>query len=52
MINNHYLAWEWAIIFKIWPILQGHKYNNIFIRFLVQMKTSKFAYEINWPLNT
>ena len=28
----------------------GQKYKNIFLRFLVQMKTSKFAFEINWPL--
>ena len=28
----------------------GQKYKNIFIRFLVQMKTLKFAYEIYWPL--
>ena len=29
----------------------GQKYKNIFVHFLVQMKTSKFAFEINWPLN-
>ena len=28
----------------------GQKYKNIFVRFLVQMKTSKFAFEINCPL--
>ena len=28
----------------------GQKYKNIFIRFLVQMKTLKFAFEIYWPL--
>ena len=28
----------------------GQKYKNIFVQFLVQMKTSKFAIEINWPL--
>ena len=28
----------------------GQKYKNIFVRFLVQMKTLKFAFEINWPL--
>ena len=28
----------------------GQKYKNIFVQFLVQMKTSKFAFEINWPL--
>ena len=28
----------------------GQKYKNIFIHFLVQMKTLKFAFEIYWPL--
>ena len=28
----------------------GQKYKNIFVRFLVQMETSKFAFEIIWPL--
>ena len=28
----------------------GQKYRNIFVRFLVQMKTSKSHIEINWPL--
>ena len=28
----------------------GQKYKNIFVRFLVQMKTLKFAFEIYWPL--
>ena len=28
----------------------GQKYKYIFVQFLVQMKTSKFAFEINWPL--
>ena len=28
----------------------GQKYKNIFVRFLVQMKTLKFAFETNWPL--
>ena len=30
----------------------GQKLRNIFVRFLVQMTTSKFAFEINWPLTT
>ena len=30
----------------------GQKYKNIFVRFLVQMKTSKFALEINWHLQS
>ena len=28
----------------------GQNYRNILVRFLVQMKTLKFASEINWPL--
>ena len=41
------------IIFLIWPILEvGQKYGNVFVRFLVQMKTSKSNSEINWPLAT
>ena len=28
----------------------GQNYKNIFVVFLVQMKTLKFAFEINWPL--
>ena len=28
----------------------GQKYKNIFVGFLVQMKTFKFAFEINRPL--
>ena len=28
----------------------GQKCKNIFVRFLIQMKTLKFAFEINWPL--
>ena len=28
----------------------GQKYKNIFVGFLVQTKTLKFAFEINWPL--
>jgi len=38
--------------FLIWSILEfrelGQNYKNIFVEFLVQMKTSKFAFEINW----
>ena len=30
--------------------LEGQKYKNIFVRFLVQMKTSKSHFEINWHL--
>ena len=28
----------------------GQKYKNIFVRFLVQMKTVEFVFEINWHL--
>ena len=28
----------------------GQKYKNIFVGFSVQMKTLKFAFKINWPL--
>ena len=28
----------------------GQKYKNIFVGFLVQMKTLKFDFEIIWPL--
>ena len=28
----------------------GQKYENIFVRFLVQMKTLKSLFEINWPM--
>ena len=29
----------------------GQKHKNIFVRFLVQMKTLKFAFEIYWPVD-
>ena len=28
----------------------GQKSKKYFVRFLVQMRTRKFAFEINWPL--
>ena len=28
----------------------GRNKKNIFVRFLVQMKTLEFAFEIDWPL--
>ena len=35
----------------IWPLLEARaEIQNIFIHFLVQMKTLKFAFEIYWPL--
>jgi hypothetical protein len=37
----------------IWPILEARAEIQKYFRwFLVQMKTSKFAFEINWPLGT
>ena len=42
-----------CILFLIWPTYfreLGQKCRNIFVRFLVQMKTSKNHSEINWPL--
>ena len=38
---------EWYFGNKI-PL--GQEYKNIFVRFLVQMKTVEFAFEINWTL--
>ena len=29
----------------------GQKYKNIVVRFLVQMRSLEFAFEINWPLS-
>ena len=36
----------------IWPILEARAEieEYFFVHILVQMKTSKFAFEINWPL--
>ena len=35
----------------IWPILEARaEIEKYFVHFLVKMKTSKFAFEINWPL--
>ena len=28
----------------------GQKYRDIFVHFLVQRKTSEYAFEINWPI--
>ena len=39
--------------FLIWPFFRlGQEFKNIFVRFLVQMKTSKFVFDIIWPLDT
>ena len=57
MINNRHLAWKWAIIFMIWPwfdpfkrLGQKWKKKKKSYPFLVQMKVSKFAFEVKWPL--
>ena len=39
--GNHKIAWVYRL---------GQKYKNIFVPFLVQMKTLKSPFEINWPL--
>ena len=36
-----------SYIFLIGPLLLGQKYKNIFVGFLVQMKSLEFAFEIN-----
>jgi hypothetical protein len=54
MINSIKLVFLWFyLLFR--PLLRGflklgQKYKNIFVGFLVRMKTLKFAFEINWPL--
>ena len=40
-----------SYIFLIWPLLEARaEYKNIFVGFLVQMKSLEFAFEINRPL--
>ena len=42
-----------GVIFFIWRLFKGYlgqNYRNIYVRFLVQMKTQKNPFEINWPL--
>ena len=51
MINSIKLVFY--LLFR--PLFKGflklvQKYKNIFVRFLVQMKTLKFSFKINWPL--
>ena len=54
MINNIKLVFKcFNLLFQ--PLFKGflklgQKYKNIFVSFLVQMKTLKFAFEINWPV--
>ena len=54
MLIGDYLSSNIIICILFWfdPFFRelGQTYNNIFFHFLVQMKTSKFAFEINWPL--
>ena len=40
-----HFSFDFTYFKEVWQ-----KYRNIFVRFLVQMKTSKFAFEIDWPL--
>ena len=40
-----------SYIFLIQPLLEARaEIQNIFVGFLVQMKSLKFAFEIDWPL--
>ena len=54
MINSIKLVFQcFYLLFR--PLFKGflklgQKYKNIFVGFLVQMKTLKFGFEINWPL--
>ena len=42
-----------SYIFLIWPLLEARaEIRNIFVGFLVQMKSLELAYEINWPLHS
>ena len=52
LISNHLSSNIITCIFFYLTHLRelGQKYKNFFVRFLVQMKTSKLAFEINWPL--
>ena len=56
MINSIKLVFL-CFYLLIWPIFRvfsklGQKCKNIFFPFLVQMKTLKFSFEINWPLGS
>ena len=48
MKKNIYIL-DWGSTHKS---ILGQKYKNIFVHFLVQMKTVEFAFEINWPLQS
>ena len=51
MIIYHLIQW-FVFFFDLIHFKDlGQKSRNIFVRFLVQMKTSKFAFEIIWPLS-
>ena len=47
--NRRTLFWLFYTIFLIWPLLE-QKSRNIFVHFLVKMKTLKSPFEIKWPL--
>ena len=51
--KNYTSNWRILIILNIPHSFYrtGQKYKNIFIHFLAQMKTLKFAFEIYWPLH-
>ena len=50
--NWRILFWLSYTSFLIWPLFIGYGRNtkNIFVHFLVQMKTLKSPFYINWPL--
>ena len=41
-LSSNIIIFDWTHFREL-----GQKYKNIFVQFLVQMKTSKFAFEIN-----
>ena len=51
MLISDYLSSNIMICILFFDLIHfrelGQKYKNIFVKFLVQMKTSKFAFEIN-----
>ena len=51
--NPDFSCWAWSTPWGHVLSLKsfvGQKYRNIFVRFLVQMKKSKYHSEITWPL--
>ena len=54
MINSFKLLF-WCFYLLFWPLFKGflklgQKYKNIFVGSLVQIKTLKVTFQINWPL--